>query len=337
MLIRADARRIPLRDACVDTVVTSPPYWGLRDYGDVRQIGLQHTPDAYIAALCDVFDEVWRILKPEGTCFVNLGDTYQNAKGQAHGVDPKQPARRHGLRPQDIGVPGLKPKDMVGVPWMFAFEARRRGWDLRSDIIWSKPNPMPESGGDRPTKSHEYVFLLSKSERYFYDADAIREPYAASTLREFDDGYDGFGLKDYEGAGVQNPSDVKQRIIANARAKAKGRGGMRSSDIETYGLTRGGSNPSVTHPNGANKRSVWTIPTIPYRGAHFATFPETLVEPCILAGCPLSCCAKCGTAVNWARVNAKVSMVQDAVSALSVQTRPVMVSFFSVKVKIPTL
>src|SRR6185369_1654549 len=113
-----------------DCVVTSPPYWGLRDYGVAGQLGLQQTPEIYVSDLADVFDEVRRVLRPGGTCWVNLGDSYQNAKGQACGVDPKQPARRHGLRPQDVSVPGLKPKDLVGIPWMFAFEARRRGWHL---------------------------------------------------------------------------------------------------------------------------------------------------------------------------------------------------------------
>jgi site-specific DNA-methyltransferase (cytosine-N4-specific) len=200
---------------------------------------------------------------------VNIGDSYQNAKGQAHGFDPKQPARRHGLRPQDVSVPGLKPKDLVGIPWLFAFEARRRGWYLRSDIIWAKPNPIPESVTDRPTKSHEYLFLLAKSSSYYYDAQAIAEPVSASMLQEMEQGYDGLGLKDYEAAGVQNPSSVKARIIANARRRRKG-----GSDKRGFG----------DDPFTRNKRTVWTINTQPYSGAHFATMPEKLVEPCIMAG-----------------------------------------------------
>lgn len=279
MLIRGDARFLPLKDDCVDAVVTSPPYWGLRDYGDSAQLGLQQTPESYISDLCDVFDEVRRVLKPSGTCWVNLGDSYQNAKGQAHGVDPKQPARRHGLRPQDVSIPGLKPKDLVGVPWMFAFEARRRGWYLRSDVVWSKPNPMPESVQDRPTRAHEYLFLLSKSRSYWYDSAAIREPYSASTLREFEKPYDGQATKEYAAAGVQNPSAIKRRITDKQRGH-----GLRHAGFND----RWDSKPkSEQCMNGANKRSVWTVPTMPYAGAHFATMPEKLVEPCILAGCPL--------------------------------------------------
>ena len=277
MLIRADARSIPLRDGCVQCVVTSPPYWGLRDYGMSAQLGMEQTPEAYVSDLADIFDDVRRVLRADASCWVNLGDSYQNAKGQAHGVDPKQPARRHGLRPQDVRVVGLKPKDLVGVPWLFAFEARRRGWYLRSDIIWAKPNPMPESVTDRPTKSHEYLFLLTKSERYYYDAQAIAEPVSVAMLDQIDQGYDGLGLKDYQGAGVQNPSSVKARIIANARRKQDLAGNRTRAvfndryDFKAERLTR-------------NARTVWTIPTMPYAGAHFATMPEALVEPCILAG-----------------------------------------------------
>lgn len=176
---------LPLRSNYVQCVITSPPYWGLRDYGlGERGLGLQQTPEAYISALADAFDEVHRVLREDGTCWVVLGDSYQNAKGQAHGVDPKQPARRHGLRPQDVATDGLKPKDLVGIPWLFAFEARRRGWYLRSDIIWAKAHEfcsggvgstMPESVRDRPTRAHETVFLLTKSPKYFYDAEAVRQ------------------------------------------------------------------------------------------------------------------------------------------------------------------
>ncbi len=177
---------------------------------------------------------------------------------------------------------------MMGIPWRVAFALQADGWYLRSDIIWSKPNPMPESVQDRPTKSHEYVFLLTKQEKYYYDAAAIAEPVSAAMLVEVEQGYDGLGLKDYAGAGVQNPSSVKARIIANAKnrqtasqenqhrlvdnvAKARANGGDHDAP---FGLTR-------------NKRTVWTVNTQPYSDAHFATMPEALVEPCILAGCPL--------------------------------------------------
>lgn len=275
-LILADARSIPLRDGCVQCCVTSPPYWGLRDYGVVGQLGMQQTPEAYVSDLADVFDDVRRVLATDGVCWVNLGDSYQNAKGQACGVDPKQPARRHGLRPQDVTIEGLKPKDLVGIPWLFAFEARRRGWFLRSDVIWAKPNPMPESVTDRPTKSHEYLFLLTKNERYFYNAAAIREPYAASTLTEFETPYEGEATKEYAAVGVQNPSAIKKRITDKQRGHSRRHAGFND---------RWDAMPKVEQQQGgANKRSVWTIPTMPYAGAHFATMPEKLVEPCILAG-----------------------------------------------------
>lgn len=293
-IVQGDARRLPLVDASVQCVVTSPPYWGLRDYGTAGQLGTQQTPEHYVSDLADVFDEVRRALKLDGTCWVNLGDSYQNAKGQAHGVDPKQAARRHGLRPQDVSIPGLKPKDLVGIPWMFAFEARRRGWYLRSDIIWAKPNPMPESVTDRPTRSHEYLFLLTKAKHYYYDAAAIYEPYAQSTLREVRDGYSGQGLKDYNDAGVQNPSDAKRRIIESVKRKqeyvgkhheAPPQSASRRMLLSTkVARDRGAPHDQPFGIAGRNKRTVWTITTKPFRGAHFATFPPDLVEPCLLAG-----------------------------------------------------
>lgn len=280
MIVLADARRIPLRDECVQCCVTSPPYWGLRDYGVTGQIGLNSTPEGYVAEIVRVFEEVRRVLAPDGVLWLNLGDSYQNAKGQAHGVDPKQPARRHGLRPQDVSVPGLKPKDLVGIPWMVAFALRAAGWHLRADVVWSKPNPMPESVTDRPTKSHEYVFLLSKSLRYHYDAAAIKNPPSASTLREIEQGYDGRATKDYDGAGVQNPSNVKARIIAGKRDKQRGHSRRHAGFNDRW------DNMTVAQQRalGSNARSVWTIATKPYAGAHFATMPEQLAERCILAG-----------------------------------------------------
>jgi DNA modification methylase len=248
MIIRVDARRLPLRDACVDCVVTSPPYFGLRDYGHAGQIGLESTPDAFMAAFVGVFREVRRVLKGSGSLWLNLGDSYAQ-----RGIGGKRPD-------------GFKAKDLLGIPWMVAFALRADGWYLRSDIIWAKPNPMPESVTDRPTKAHEYLFLLTKRERYFYDAAAIAEPVSAAMLDQIDQGYDRLGLKDYEAAGVQNPSSVKARIIANARTRVGG--------FTVEGITR-------------NRRTVWTVNTMPYAGAHFATMPEKLVEPCILAGCPL--------------------------------------------------
>jgi DNA modification methylase len=243
----------------VQTCVTSPPYWGLRDYGHAGQIGLEATPAAYVAGLVTVFEAVRETLADDGTLWLNLGDSYQNAKGQAGGIDPKQPARRHGLRPQDVSIPGLKPKDLVGIPWMVAFALRDAGWYLRSDIIWHKPNPMPESVEDRPTKAHEYLFLLSKSSRYYYDADAIAEPLPESSLRRYqhavdtNEQYDPTRHKTAEG--VQTPMQILTRAAAGV-------------------LERG----------TRNKRTVWTVATQSYDGAHFATYPPALIEPCILAG-----------------------------------------------------
>jgi DNA modification methylase len=246
LIIRADARHLPLVDGCVDCCVSSPPYWGQRDYGDARQLGHQQTPDQYISDMADVFDEVRRVLKPDGTCWVNLGESYQNAKGQAGGVDPKSPHRRHGLRPQDSAIPGLKPKDVVGIPWMFAFEARRRGWFFRSPIVWAKPNPMCEGVEDRPTNAHEYVFLLTKSRRYFYDADSVKE------------------------RGVI-PAGTR---AAKGSAERKAQAGVNSRPPEYK-----------VYDGFRNLRSVWWIQARPFVDGHSATMPEELVAPCIMAGC----------------------------------------------------
>lgn len=262
--------------ASVQCIVTSPPYWGLRDYGVVGQMGCEKTPAAYVAALMVVCDGLHRVLRDDGTLWINLGDSHQNAKGQAGGVDPKQAARRHGLRPNDVSIPGLKPKDLVGIPWMVAFALRDAGWYLREDIIWAKPNPMPESVRDRPTTAHEYIFLLSKKRRYFYDAEAIRERYAPSTLRQFEEGYNGHARKAYEGTGAQNASEVKRRIVDKQRGHSRRHAGFNDrwdaipKDAQQIG--------------GANCRSVWTIAPANYPEAHFATFPEAIPERCIKAG-----------------------------------------------------
>jgi DNA modification methylase len=464
VIICADARKIPLADRSVQCVVTSPPYWGLRDYGTAKweggdpacdhnekrggrspetsakqltnngtvdiqyrdvcrkcqakrvdvQIGLEATPADYVRQLVSVFADVRRILKDDGTVWLNLGDTYSRGKNGRDDTFGDHAARRaeifgsgqgdgNGPRYKTTERPvpdGLKEKDLVGIPWRSAFalqgfavvpfrsfstwadelaqaraaqdwdavaivEQKLRamdllaglqasGWYLRADVIWSKPNPMPESVTDRTTKAHEFVFLLTKSERYVYDADAIAEPVSAAMLLEIDQGYDGLGLKDYAAAGVQDPSDVKSRIIENARRKAMTRNprpgidaqGNQGSVIgiprfrkeptrgEGYGAARGnealgntpdrdgGFAPKVQYlgktadtapdekahrlldslaearaagaphdvPFGLtrNKRSVWTISSLAYRGAHFATMPPALVEPCILAGSRLA-------------------------------------------------
>lgn len=232
----------------VQTCVTSPPYFGLRDYGHAGQLGLEDTPDAYVAAFVDVFREVRRALRDDGTVWLNLGDSYAGGGCGARDPErwPKQSRNDH-MATHAKKLTGCKPKDLLGIPWMVAFALRADGWYLRSEIIWHKPNPMPESVTDRPTKAHEQVFLLSKSPRYFYDADAVRVPHVFG------------GTRAGNGAWAQDEA---------GRAGADGAQHL-------YG-----------HAAGANKRSVWTVATNPYPGAHFATFPPKLIEPCILAGCP---------------------------------------------------
>lgn len=285
-----DNRRLlaELDAGSVQTCITSPPYWGLRDYGTATweggnpecdqatlghrdavyrdrcgkcgakrtdsQLGLEPTPDEYVQNLVSVFREVRRVLRDDGTVWLNLGDSYNAYNGNAgpaRGVDSPTGARStqrpklesgHGLR-----FKGLKSKDLVGIPWRVAFALRQDGWWLRSDIIWAKPNPMPESVTDRPTRSHEYLFLLTKSARYFYDADAIRENHLTA-----DDSRNG---DHYEASRERNVG-------------------------------------------GRNKRSVWTVATRPFPGAHFATFPPKLIEPCVLAGSSPQACGECG-APRW--------------------------------------
>lgn len=284
MLIRGDARFLPLADGCVDCCITSPPYFGLRDYGHAEQIGLELTPDAFVAELVVVFREVRRVMKAGATLWLNIGDSYA-AGGKGGGGSFMAQRREAAWQKQSVlngwrrQPEGCKEKDLLGIPWMVAFALRADGWYLRSDIIWAKPNPMPESVTDRPTKAHEYLFLLSKSERYHYDAAAIREPYAASTLTQFNQPYTGQATKEYAVAGVQNPSDIKRRITDKQRGHGRRHAGFND---------RWDAMPKDEQQQaGANKRSVWSIATMPYAGAHFATMPEALVEPCILAGCPI--------------------------------------------------
>lgn len=285
-----------LPDASVQCVVTSPPYWGLRDYGHAGQIGLEPTPDAFVQSLVEVFQCVWRVLKDDGVCWLNLGDSYAGSGPSGASYQSETTKRRADMQSdgafrisktlKDRGLTyaekkpippaGLKSKDLVGIPWRVAFALQADGWYLRSDIIWSKPNPMPESVQDRPTKSHEYIFLLTKNERYFYDAVAIRQPYAPSTLTQFDQPYEGEGTKDYAGAGVKNPSDIKRRITDKQRGHSRRHAGFND---------RWDAMPKDEQQlAGANCRSVWNIATRPYPDAHFATFPEAIPERCIKAG-----------------------------------------------------
>jgi DNA modification methylase len=317
-LYHADARSLPIDDESVDCVVTSPPYWGLRDYGlgeweggnndcsherrlarnDAKRentqgfhgssrddsdkgaiqytgtcplcgairvdngIGLEPTPEAYCANMVKVFREVWRVLKPTGTVWMNLGDSYSSG-GRTTTTNDSFRGDTIVNTVRTPVVKGIKPKDLVGIPWRVAFALQADGWYLRSDIIWSKPNPMPESVTDRPTKAHEYIFLLTKSPTYYYDADAIREPAQ------------NWGIRDRTNGKYHN---------------------------EGTGLTHHSGLTDSNHAeSGRNKRTVWEIATQPYPEAHFATFPEDLVEPCILAGSSeKGVCAQCGK--PWERI-----------------------------------
>lgn len=246
--VRSVVRDLP--GASIDCVVTSPPYWGLRDYGVDDQIGLEQSPDAYVQELVEVFREIRRALKDDGTIWVNLGDSYAGGGCGSQGTSGERAKRRQAVvtLPNKRLSEGLKQKDLVGIPWLVAFALRADGWYLRQDIIWHKPNPMPESVRDRCTKGHEYVFLLSKSPRYYFDADAIKEP-------------------------VASPSTVKSTKRANEAGPAY-------FGHAPTNLGRCGSNGETR-----NKRSVWTATPKPFKGAHFATMPPGLVEPCVLAGC----------------------------------------------------
>jgi DNA modification methylase len=279
MLIRGDARALPLRDGCVQTVVTSPPYFGLRSYPHPDSIGGELTPEAYLAQLRIVFADVWRVLRDDGTVWLVIGDCYAN-DGKWGGETGGKQAYLDDADRQRVGrekrITGLKPKDLIGIPWMVAFALRADGWYLRMDCVWHKPNSLPESVQDRPTRAHEFVFLFSKQPRYFYDAAAIREPYSESTVSQFDAPYEGLPIKDYAAAGVQNPSAIKRRITDKQRGHGRRHAGFND---------RWDAMPkNEQQMNGANKRSVWTVATQPFPGSHFATCPEALVEPCVLAG-----------------------------------------------------
>ena len=241
----------------VHCCITSPPYFGLRDYGHDGQIGLEQTPDEFVAKLVDVFREVRRVLRDDGTLWLNLGDSYAGGGGGNYNKTGKTHAGGQHVtnvrnRPGWLEAAGVKAKDLIGIPWRVAFALQADGWYLRQDIIWHKPNPMPESVRDRCTKAHEYVFLLSKSERYYFNAQSIAEPVAAATV-----------------ARLSQPTLEQQ--AGSARVPGKTNGNMKA----------------VGGCATRNRRSVWTVATRPFKGAHFATFPPDLIEPCVLAGCPV--------------------------------------------------
>jgi DNA modification methylase len=265
-------------DGSINTCITSPPYFGLRDYGHDGQIGLEPTPDEFVSALVAVFREVKRVLRDDGTLWLNLGDSYNSIWGihsgrmdNQTGVGAGRRQWREGSARADGAVrsdgvsrrnrdgthaPGLKPKDLIGIPWRVAFALQADGWYLRQDIIWHKPNPMPESVRDRCTKSHEYIFLLSKSPKYYFDADAIKE--------------DAIGGQSGKAASFKREGSKREQ-------KIPGQG---------YGTHRPDRDEVLYNGETRNRRSVWTVSTKPFKGAHFATFPPDLIEPCVLAGCP---------------------------------------------------
>lgn len=284
MIHVGDCRTIlpTLEKGSVQTCVTSPPFWGLRDYGHADQIGLEATPEEYVEKLVGVFRLVREVLADDGTLWLNLGDCYATGAGRvgncpgggeqgdrwnghrgSRGGSAKQPHTGNAIgpttQPNRLPLPGLKPKDLVGIPWRAAFALQADGWWLRSDIVWEKPNCMPESVTDRPTKSHEYLFLLSKRPDYYYDGEAIKEPCRSgpSDIRKMEERRDRIG--------------GKHKSLADPLSKASA-------------ATNIGRKRSVGDASGRNKRSVWTIPTVPNAEEHFAAFPPALVEPCIMAG-----------------------------------------------------
>lgn len=258
-ILNGDCRDVlkTMADQSVHCCVTSPPYFGLRDYGHGGQIGLEPTPDEFVNELVQVFREVRRVLRDDGTLWLNLGDSYAGSgkcrwadgNSYATGKQATHKGTTEGKLVKAV-TPDCKPKDLIGIPWMVAFALRADGWFLRQDIIWNKPNPMPESVTDRCTKAHEYIFLLSKSPQYYFDCEAIKEPLANSSV---------------------------QRLSQNIDAQV----GSNRVPFKTNGPMK-----AVGNKETRNKRSVWTVTTKPFKGAHFATFPPDLIEPCILAGCP---------------------------------------------------
>lgn len=251
----------------VHCCITSPPYYSLRDYGVDGQIGLEETPEEYIAALVDVFSEVRRVLRKDATLWLNLGDSYAATTKGSGGHNPKQDSNKGSwFDDRRSAIPGgLKPKDLMMMPARVALALQADGWWLRSEIVWHKPNPMPESVTDRPTKAHEMVYLLAKSARYFFDQEAVKEPASCANEAKYDNGLNGHG------GGESHAGH--------------------DSSTRKFGAD----------PRGRNIRTVWTIPTEPFPEAHFATFPQALVEPCIKAGTSeRGCCPECGA--PWRRV-----------------------------------
>ena len=247
-----------LPEQSINTCITSPPYWGLRDYGESDQLGLEETPEEFVENLVQVFREVKRVLRDDGTVWLNLGDSYSSS-GEVGRKDKQKYGGISKVEHLHSGkVKSLPSKNLVGIPWRVAFALQADGWYLRQDIIWHKPNPMPESVRDRCTKAHEYIFLLSKSPEYYFDNEAVKE----DSKYYGKDNRSGKGRMEYKGVKFEDKDELIQQSF-------------------------------VTIDEKRNKRSVWTVTTKPFKGAHFATFPPDLIEPCVLAGCPLEVCAEC--------------------------------------------
>lgn len=288
-----------LPDESVHCVVTSPPYWGLRDYGVPGQLGLEPTPEEYVTRMVEVFREVRRVLRGDGTCWVNMGDSYSNEGkwGGASGNKNSHSAAG-GCSRTKRGF-GLKKKDLCGMPWRVAFALQADGWYLRSDIIWSKPNCMPSSVTDRPNTAHEYVFLLTKRARYFYDAEAVKESASSNTHSRGD------GLNPKAKWKTPDGWDTSAGDGGHGSVHRNGREAGRARQNESFSAAENGV------VSTRNLRSVWTIPSQPFSEAHFATFPEKLVQPCILAGTSAKgACPECGA--PWVRVVEKTARVAES-------------------------
>lgn len=267
----------------VQMCVTSPPYFGLRDYGHPGQIGLESSPAEFVAAIVEVFGLVHQLLADDGTLWLNLGDTYARnpAKGQHKPGDSGKQAYIYdtgGGRASSTASACLPEKNLIGIPWRVAFALQDAGWYLRQDIIWAKPNPMPESVTDRCTKSHEYMFLLSKNERYYFDQKAIKEPLAASSVKRLAQ-----PTLDQQAGSDRVPGKTNGNMKVVGGGFCFG-GGKYGDNVADENRTKSGNEWTGAENGLRNRRSVWTIPTKPYKGAHFATFPPALIEPCILAG-----------------------------------------------------
>lgn len=273
-------------DACVQCVVTSPPYWGLRNYHADGQIGLEDSPEEHFEILVNLFREVRRVLRDDGTVWLNYGDTYLQQQGKGFNGNKRLDTDNRAI---SVKRPSwAKQKDLLGLPWRLAFALQADGWFLRSDIVWSKPNPMPESVKDRPTRAHEYIFLLSKNPRYYYDAEAIREPVAALTGGQKQSAAAlSFAriVNEPDRPASTYPQHRPERAAKNAKSFRHGgpytHGGAFDNSTNQANATSGDTpNDSGTR----NRRTVWTVPTFGCPDAHFATFPPALIEPCILAG-----------------------------------------------------